>query len=155
MCLGCGWDTSYPETGEATGVIEPSLPETNDDLAYLVDSSGKFVLDADGRYITFSATKNGYSFFDVTNQTSNLVSCLPNQRVQVVGLILTCSELCTATFTSGGNNIFKYNSGGAGHGLVISDEQDLWTGGYGETLAIAVSGLGAVSGRVTVRLKSW
>jgi len=149
-CHGCGWDTS----GEAmiTGI---DSPDPVDDLAYLVDADGNFVLDADGRYITFSATENGYSFFDVTNQTSNLVTCLPYQRVQVVGLHFTCTEACTATFLSGGSPIYKYNSGGAGHGAVISDEQDLWTGGYGETLAIAVSGMGAVSGRVTVRLTSW
>lgn len=151
-CHGCGWDTSE---GGATQVVASPEPVGAVNIAYLVDADGRFVLDADGRYITFSASTGGYSFFDVTSQTSNIVTCLPYQRVQVVGLHFTCSEACTATFLSGGNPIYKYNSGGAGHGAVISDEQDLWTGGYGEALALAVSGMGAVSGRVTVRLTSW
>ena len=150
-CHGCGWDTS----GEATTQVASPEPVGADNLAYLVDADGRFVVDADGNFITFSASTGGYSFFDVTSQTSNLVTCLAYQRIQVVGLVFTCSEACTATFLSGGNPIFKYNSGGAGHGAVISDEQDLWTGGYGESLAITVTGMGAVSGRVTVRLTSW
>jgi hypothetical protein len=147
-CHGCGWDTSE---GGATQVV--ASPESVDDLAYLVDADGRFVLDVDGRYITFSATENGQSFFDVTNQTTSLISCLPYQRIRLIAMSWTCDEQCTVEFFFVERK-YKYTSGGAGHGMALSEEQ-LWTGDYGQSLTMTVSGMGKVSGRVVFRVMTW
>jgi len=151
-CFGCGWDTSADSGGSG----EPLLSELNNpNLAYLVDREGKFALDNFGRFIIFEAEEKGYSFFDVYDQTLLLAACDATERIQVVGLSLTTNDICEVEFLSNLTPMYKYYSGGNGHGIALSDEQDLWTGGWGESLGIAVSGAGAVSGRVAVRIKSW
>jgi len=151
----CCWDT-FEDSGGAGGTSDLSLSELNNpNVAYLVDREGKFCLDNLGRYIIFEAMETGYSFFDVNDQTLLIRSVSPTERIQVVGLSLTANEMCEVEFLSNLTPMYKYYSGGNGHGIALSDEQDLWTGGWGESLGIAVSGAGAVSGRVAVRIKSW
>jgi hypothetical protein len=128
-------------------------PVGADNLAYLVDADGRFVVDADGRYITFSATENGQSFFDVTNQTTTLISCLPYQRIQLIAMSWTCDEQCTVEFFFVERK-YKYTSGGAGHGMALAEGQ-LWTGETGQSLTMTVDGMGRVSGRVAYRVMTW
>lgn len=154
-CCGCGWDTSE-DSGGGGGTADLSLSELNNpNVAYLVDREGKFSLDNLGRYIIFEAEEKGYSFFDVDDQTLLLAACEATERIQVVGLSLTTNDICEVEFLSNLTPKYKYYSGGNGHGIALSDEQDLWTGGWGESLGMAVTGAGAVSGRVAIRIKSW
>lgn len=145
----CGWDTSE----DGSGLL--SEPLLSDNFAYLVDREGKYCLDNQGRYIIFEATESGYSFFDLHNQTLPLLFVEPTERIQILGLSLTTDEICIVEFLSNVTSQYKYYSGGNGNGIALSDEQDLWTGGYGESLSIAVSGTGKVSGRIAMRVKSW